>query len=178
MLEPAMSRLFAIIVLITAPPLQAAEVYKTVDEYGNVIFSDQPTDGAEKIEVRDPITVPSLGDYEAADEPAEEVEPYQELVITNPRQDETYFRSEGDLVVSVNIQPRLSSGDFLVLFLNGSEYRSGKATSFSLVELDRGTHQVSVLIRDASGTVLKSSEPVTFHIRQASILNPPPKPGP
>lgn len=159
-------------ILVLAGPLWATEVYKTVDSNGNIIFSDEPTEGAEKIDVPEPMIVPSLTDYPPLREEAEEAEPYNTLAITSPKQDETYFRSEGDLKVTVQVRPGLSRSDTVVLYLNGVEQLSGRATSFSLPELDRGTHQLSVAIRDREGTILKTSEPVTFHMRQNSVLNP------
>jgi len=166
------NKIIITVVLILAPPLQAADVYKTVDEQGNIIFSDKPSPNSEMIEVQEPFIVPSLQDYQPGEEASIPTERYNEVVITGPKHDETYFRSEGDLVVSVALKPSLSRNDFIVLYLDGKEYQSGRATSFSLPELDRGTHEVSIAIRDRAGTIIKKSEPVTFHMRQNTVQKP------
>jgi hypothetical protein len=171
-----MYKLKLLILLLLAVPLHAADVYKSVDRDGNTVFSDVPSENAEKIEVRDLPTIPALEQQPARSLKAEPVERYTTLMITSPKNDETYFRSEGDLVVSLQIQPRLANGDTVVLYLNSNEFLSGKSSSYSIPELDRGTYQLRVAIKDPSGKIIKSSETVAFHLRQASALNRPPAP--
>ncbi len=161
-----------VLLLILMLPLHAAEVYKSVDQRGNTVFSDQPSENAEKIEVRDVLTIPALEQQPARLQNAELGERYTELVITIPKNDETYFRSEEDFVVSLQTQPRLSAGDTIVLYLNSNEFLSGKSLTYSIPELDRGTYQLRVAIKDTAGKIIKSSVTVTFHLRQASVQNP------
>lgn len=168
-----MRLLIPFLLLFSTIPVSAVEVYKSVDENGNTVFSDQPSDNAEKIEVKDIPTVPGFTDYpvDTHREPAV-VERYSEIAIINPKNDQTYWRGEGDLVVSVAMKPRLSAMDKVVLYLDGEEILADTGTTFVLSELDRGTHQLRVSIRDRDGTIIKSSETVSFHVKQTSILNP------
>ena len=154
--------------------LHAAEVYKSVDQHGNTVFSDVPSDNAEKIEVGEVPTIPGLKERPAGNLQPTAVERYSALAITSPVNDETYFRSEGDLVVSVRTEPRLNPGDTIVLYLNSNEFLSGKSLTYSIPELDRGTYQLRVAIKDSAGKVIKSSETITFHLRQTSVLHPRP----
>lgn len=166
-----MYKLKLLILLMVAIPLHAADVYKSVDRDGNTVFSDVPSENAEKIEVRDLPTIPALEQQPVRPLKAEPVERYNTLIIASPKHDETYFRSEGDLVVALQIQPRLASGDTVVLYLNSNEFLSGRSLTYSIPELDRGTYQLRVAIKDATDKIIKSSETVTFHLRQTSILN-------
>ncbi len=49
-----MRRLIAATLLLTALPLAAAEVYRSIDENGNVVYSDRPVPGAELVDVEAP----------------------------------------------------------------------------------------------------------------------------
>lgn len=170
-----MYRSLVLLFLLHAAALQAAEVYKSVDQYGNTVFSDAPSENSEKIEVRDVMTIPALQEKPLANREAEPVERYSALTIASPVNDQTYFRSEGDLIVSVKTAPRLASGDSIVVYLNSNEFLSGKSLTYSVPELDRGTYQLRVAIKeDSSGKILKSSETITFHLRQNSVLHPKP----
>lgn len=166
-----MYKSITVLLLILTLPLLAVEVYKSVDQRGNTVFSDQPSDNAEKIEVKDVMTIPALEQQPAQRQDAKPEERYTGLVITTPINDETYFRSEGDFIVSVQTQPGLYRGDTIVLYLNSNEFLSGRSLTYSIPELDRGTYQLRVAIKDASDKIIKSSETVTFHLRQASVQN-------
>ena len=154
-------------------PLYAADVYVTYDEFGNPIFSDQPTEGAKKMEVEDVMTIPAFKGPPPSGPRPEPAEPYRQVSISSPKNDETYFRAEGNVVVQATVVPRLRPSDSIVIYMDGQEVYSGKSTSFSLVELDRGTHTLTVSVVDGSGKEIKRSDPVTFHMRQASRLNVP-----
>lgn len=46
-----MRHLLTLLIIISIPTLVSAEIYKTVDENGRVIFTDKPTAKAEQVEV-------------------------------------------------------------------------------------------------------------------------------
>jgi len=165
-----MRRLITIFVMLLAFPLSAAEVYRSVDAQGNVVFSDQPTDDSEKIELKELPVVPGMQDIPPPVTRPIPVPRYRTVAIINPENDETYFRSQGDLVVAIQIEPRLSGSDTVVLYLNEQEYGSGRTTVFKIPELDRGTHQVRAVIKDANGDIVMNSDPVTFHMRHTSVI--------
>lgn len=150
--------------------VMAADVYMTVDENGNPTFTDQPVEGSKKIEVKEVITIPALKNAPPPRTTSQPQVRYSQVTVTNPKQDETYFRSQGDLAINVSISPRLRSGDNLAYFLDGVPVHTGKATSHSLSELDRGTHTVRVAVVSGNGDELITSESITFHMRQASVI--------
>ncbi len=167
-----MYRSLTLLIFLLALPLYAAEVYKSVDTRGNTVFSDQPSANAEKIEVQDVMTIPALQTQPPKPAEAEAVERYTELTILTPKNDETYFRSEGDLIISVQTQPALYEGDRVVVYLNSNELLSGKSLTYNVAELDRGTYQLRIAIKDAADKIVKSSGTITFHMRQTSIQSP------
>jgi hypothetical protein len=168
-----MHKLLALLTLLMAFPLYGAEIYKTYDQFGNPIFSDKATDEAEKIEVDDVMTIPAFRGPPPSGPRPEPVERYRQISITSPKNDETYFKAEGNLVISIQLIPRLFSSDSIVVNMDGQQIYSGKSTSFSLADVDRGIHTMDVSVVDAAGNELKRSDQITFYIRQASRLNVP-----
>ncbi|NNE37783.1 MAG: DUF4124 domain-containing protein [Gammaproteobacteria bacterium] len=151
--------------------VMAADVYMTVDENGNPTFTDQPVEGSKKIEVKEVITIPALKNVPPPRTTSQPQVRYRQIAITNPKQDETYFRSEGDLVISVMSSPRLRVGDRYVYRLDGEEIYIGRATSQSISELDRGTHTVQIAILGRDDMEIIASETITFYMRHSSVLN-------
>lgn len=49
-----MRRLITALLLLAALPLWAADVYRSTDENGNVVYTDRPTPGAELVNVQAP----------------------------------------------------------------------------------------------------------------------------
>lgn len=181
-------RIILLILSILILPVAIADVYRSVDENGNVVFSDKPSPDAEKMDVQgvqtiDPGNVP---EYEYS--PAKKEEPpagnYNNISITSPENDQTLSSNDGIVNVSVSVSPPLKGGDTIALYLNGNLAMEGNG-SFTLENMDRGTHTVSAAIKDNSGKEILRSDSVTFHIqrhsiqhKQSTVGKPPPKPAP
>ena len=185
-------RAWLLILLSTAGLATAAEVYRWVDETGQVHFSDRPQEGAERVELAEPTTIappaarPARRSARREDE-QEQQQPfqYETLAITKPAQEEVFWNIEGQLDVSLQVQPRLQRGHELRLFLDGQPVRSLRpgVTQARLSDVFRGVHVLRAEIRDQNGEVLIESAPVTIMVQQTSILNPnhpnpPPRPAP
>lgn len=138
----------------------AETVYKTVDEDGNVIFSDQPTQGAEQIELQELQTIknPNTPRLPPADtsrpKPADY---YQAISIISPAAEEGYRNNAGNLNVKLSLQPSLKPGHKIVIKLDGQEIASGSALSASVDNVNRGTHSLSAAVVDSSGKSLIST---------------------
>ena len=89
-----LARLLLPLLLLSLPAL-ATEVYQSTDEDGNPVFSDQPGDNSEAIEIQDPnvgdsIDVPPPSPSpppEPEPEPAPEIVPSEELVAEDDGDD-------------------------------------------------------------------------------------------
>lgn len=170
-----------------------AEIYRSVDAEGNVVFTDEPIQGAEKIEIS-PSTVispdPSITtgdaeadeilklspDEEAVTEPELDAVPAYQVRIIAPADDESIWVNNGNVTVSMIVEPQLDAerGDLIVLNVDGADIGEAQpSTSFQLTNLSRGTHSVSATIVDSNGAVLTSSDTVTFHLHRTSVLNKP-----
>ncbi len=148
----------------------SAKVYKTVDEDGNIIFSDAPADDSVEVKLDDPISIPPATDRQFEYTPQQKkTSLYKKIQIVSPKNDEAIRSNEGTVSVSVVVEPALSSGHTVVLYLDGQEYGRG-STSFNLSNLDRGTHSLRAVVKSADDKLLLSSATISFHILRHSAL--------
>jgi len=176
----AMRYLLCTLLLILVPAVHAETVYRSVDENGNTVFSDKPSKGAETMEIPDAQTVksPSAGKFHYQP-PARKPPPeYSSVAITSPDDDAAVRQNDGNITVQVAVRPDLQGQDQLQLLMDGKIVGSGSNTSFSLQNLNRGTHTLQAVVIGSSGKTLASSATVTFHLLRHSILNKPPPKGP
>lgn len=104
---------------------------------------------------------------------------YTTLLITEPANDAVHWFAQGPVKVQARILPPLAEGHVLVPLLDGVAQGEGvPASGFALTDLDPGTYQLSVVIRDAQGKNLKQSPVVRFHFKRQSLNLPARKPPP
>lgn len=169
--------LLLFISLCLSLPVTGKDVYKTVDEHGNVIFTDVPTEGAEKVIVEEIQTVPAETTPFTYTPPVEEVVPYTNIAIISPPPDSTVQYNEGNVDVVAAVEPSLNThaGHSLVLYLDGAQAATGISPQFKLTGLVRGTHTLSVSVIDKDGNQVISSPTVSFTVFQHSRLLPKPQ---
>lgn len=189
---PTVSRLtvlclFAILMATVAAPA-AADVYRWVDDQGQVHFSDEPHDGAEPVDVGEPTVVDSLPTPQGAD-PKDDADgggddsdsgtgdgaaaqTQWRIAIAAPSDEATVRDNQGKLQLVLDVRPRLSEDQRILVLVDGSPYRQGPFTStdITLSGLDRGAHELQALLRDDGGRVLARSATVTVYLHQASRL--------
>lgn len=177
-------RLTPLLMLLFLLPVHA-EIYRWVDDSGNVVFSDEPQPGAERVDLPPATTYTPVDDEAVTDEilklspedegSAQQTEvPDYQIRIVAPANDESIWVNNGDVTVSVIVEPTLDAerGDKVMLRLDGeavSEPRN--STTFQLSNLSRGTHTLNAMVVDPNGATLTSTGAVTFHLHRASIQN-------
>jgi hypothetical protein len=167
----------------------AAEIWRWRDANGVVHYSDNPRPGAERITVNAPR--PS-GDGPAAQAelPAESgvavANPdvpvsYRSCIVLSPQNDQTFFGVQA-IDVALSVQPGLQNGHRIQVLANGAVLPAWPATAvaYTLPEVVRGSHTLAVRILDQNGRTVCTAPPITFHLRQNSVLppagQPPPRP--
>ena len=165
-----------VLCMLMAGSIQA-QVYRSVDKDGNVVFSDKATAGAVEVQVKELETIKSLDRPPPESDSAPAANPEQQtfytvLAIASPRADETIRENSGTIGVSVVLTPQLRPLDKMVVFLDGAEFTSTENQSLQLQNVDRGTHELKVTVVDADGKEQISSQPVTFHLQRFTALNP------
>jgi hypothetical protein len=171
--------------LLLAVPA-AAEIYKTVDANGNVVYTDVPpkTDGSA-------VEMTPLNSYQPVHVPRNSAAPsgatspgatldahYYSLVqITEPTDDEAIRENAGNVQIAVTVSPALRGDHRLVLTLDDVPVEADAEDNvFQLSNVDRGTHVATAEVVDANGAVVAQSAPVTFHVLRAALGPPTPTP--
>ena len=163
--------LLLILLLSLAAVEASAEVFKRVNPDGSVEFTDVPdSQEAEPVELA-PITTypaPPSPPPRSRATPRTEAPAYEAVSITSPSNDETIHDNQGNITITVELSPELKSGHNLRILLDGNQQAEGKSTTFSLTNIDRGSHQIQVQIVDAKGKPLAQSESITVHLKRFS----------
>jgi len=173
-------RYLTLSLLILFMPAVHADVYRSVDENGHVVYSDKPSEGAVKIEVKDAQTIklPSAGPFKYQPPPKKAPPRYSSVAISSPGNDESIRQNTGDVTVQISVSPGLRPGDVISLLMDGKEVASGPASSVTMKNVDRGSHTLQSRVLGSDGRTWASSETVTFHLLRHSVLKPKPPPGP
>ncbi len=163
---------------LSAAASAGVEVYRWVDDEGQVHYSDRPSPGADRvaIDVTPPGSTPVAGGTSPRrTPPAAPNQPvataYDSLTIQVPGQDETLWNIAGQLDVAVALQPPLQAGHRVQLLLDGrpvAELEPG-TTRTRLSDVYRGQHTLQGTIQDESGATLMQSAPVTFYVQQSAL---------
>ena len=159
--------------LLLALSAQAAdEVYRWVDKDGVVHYGAQPPSKDAK-----PAALPDIQTYShrasnkalpivpADASPKPLVAAIKELRIVAPVQDEIFRDPSVGINVSVAVSPGLPPGAGIIFYLDGAakNARPLPSTSTTFNSVDRGEHNVTAAVVDATGKELLRSAPVTFH---------------
>lgn len=158
----------------------SAEVYTWVDENGNRHYGDDAPAHANKavlpaIHKLKDVSAPkeSKPTSSEQDTSSNEFTGYTKLEIISPSEEQVITMGEaGQVSVQVNIYPPLQPGHQLALLLNGKQVKRDTQASFTLENIDRGSHLLQVQVKKQGRTLL-SSPKRRIHVQRPSILNRP-----
>ena len=151
-----------------------SEIYKTVDEKGNVIYTDiKPKDtDSEEVKLK-PITpieniparkvVSTRKNSEESDEP----ERYSSFQIIKPVNGAT-IRNKQSFAVQLSVLPRLLTGHTVRLLLDGEMIETKRGLLFTLQDVERGAHTITAELLDAGRKVIKSNSHTVYVHRTIS----------
>jgi len=158
----------------------AADIWKWVDANGITHYSDQPVQGATKVEVRagnvSQSSSSSVASPSAAAASDSDAGPrYRDFAIFRPESNESIINTGGEVGVEIRIDPAIQPLHQLNLYLDGKLVTGFPRNSLSYVlsEVPRGVHSVSAVITDQYGKTVQESPAVGFNVRQESIAQPP-----
>lgn len=170
-------RAVCLLLCLTLGPAQA-EVYKSVNEQGEVVYSDRPGKDAERLRM------PALPSYtpqplrsfsrNSAPQGEQQAAGYDRFIISAPAHDATIRNNIGNLEVTTLLEPALMvpREHSVQFYLDGVAHGAASdALALSLDNVDRGTHELSASVLDADGKVLITTPPVTVHVKRASKLH-------
>jgi len=154
-----------------------AEVYKSTNAAGEVVYSDTRTKGAEAMKLpalptyTPPPVTPSIS---TKAEPVEKVV-YEECVFLKPEDDATIRNNQGIINAELKLTPALRSkrNHRVQFYLDGEAYgEPGSSIRTTMSNVDRGEHSLTASVLDANGDSLISADPVIVHLHRETIHNP------
>ncbi len=163
--------------LLVLPVLATADIYKSIGPDGTVVYSDQPSPGAEKIRVQQPSTYtpPPLPKFQPTQRASDQAAPaYERLSVVSPKPEETIRDNEGTVIATFAVKPALQTdqGHRLVVLLDGNRQKPISVTRIQFNNVDRGAHTIQAMVIDGNGKTLIESDPVTFYLHRQSIHFP------
>lgn len=163
--------LFCCLMLLALPTL--GQVYTYIDAEGNRVFTDKPQSGnAERVELAPSNSMPAIQTQAtpAAEAPPEPGQRYSLLRILVPQPDASIRDSAGNLIVSINSEPKLFPQHSYRLLLDGKQVGEvGSSPVFPLENIDRGTHQLAVEVIDQQGRIIERTPNQPFHMLRTSL---------
>lgn len=160
------------------------EIWEWKDANGVTHYSDYPAPGARKIIITGSTATAAQTPpppQPAATPPGarrQNTVQYASLEIWSPDNGASFFGAETLVNVRLRSEPELAAGDRLLTYLDGRLLPGENAYEHTLTDVSRGAHSLTSVIIDASGVEKIRSEPVVFHIRQATTIDNPQNRGP
>lgn len=173
----------ALLLLLGASPLAAAaEVWRWVDQDGVVHLSDKPVPGAQRIQIKPPVSAarasspaaePPVSRSSASRAASRSTAAYSHCEVVDPAEDAAFDAPES-VQLSAQVLPVLRPGDRVVATLNGEPVGDWPAGALVhvLQQPARGTYVVSIRVVSADGRTQCQSAARSFHVRQPSLIRP------
>lgn len=175
-------RYLSLILLLACTTAFSAETgYRYVHPDGTVEFSDEPIPGGEEIKLREAPTIKFTPAVPSGSKPSGQGSSTKKspkaasaadgITITSPSNDQTLWYTTSGLTVSVAVSPPPEEGQVINVTMDGQLVASGTGGSFHIAEVYRGTHTLRATLVAEGGSVISSSPPVTFHMKQHSVID-------
>ena len=163
-----------------------ARFYKSIDEEGNIVYSDTPSPGAEQLTPPPISTVESKpvpkksdtatdkSDEAGTEEPAKKPPTkYSKFSIVTPSNNDTIWDNSGAVPVSLLLEPPLDTenGHSVWVYVDGKAVvRKSQSLTQPLSGIDRGARKIRAEIRDENRKTLKRTQNITVHLKRASSI--------
>lgn len=154
-----------------------AQVYRQVDEDGNVTFTDEPDDTAEAVDVK-PVTTVTMPKPETVEKQLDQEdgevgdqEAYESVGFQSPDDDEAFHSGSGDVTFEVASEPALREGHQFEITLDGQPIGQTRDGSVSVSNVFRGTHNAGVNVINRDGERVFTGDNISFTIHRPSVNN-------
>lgn len=162
--------------ILFQPLAFSADVYKTVDKNGQIIYTDKPIGShSEKVDIGEPIVVPSVVPISRPSRNSSRTlapPTHYTITIDEPAAETHINPGVFNLQIKVSTTPTVHDSHQLVILDNGSALPS------ALIEfIAPGSHHLQAQVINERGKVISSSAPVMVYVHRPNINNRPPPPG-
>lgn len=160
---------------LAATSLMAKQVYKSQDALGRTIYSDQPAEGAEKINLHDVQTykAPPVPQAEKKQESNDKkpAEITYQLEFAQPHADQVYTHNVKDINVQLSANPTLAPHLTYELYLDGKLHgQANRSGNFVLKDLARGAHSLKgQVVNKNTGKVVSQTGTLTIHQKRPIV---------
>lgn len=147
-------------------------IYRTVDEHGNPVFTDNPPESGpvEEVDVRPSNSVPmNIPKLPRTREVQAQQGDYQ-LSIVAPEDESTFQNPSQPIVVRVSLSPELKRNHRLEVTADGRRLPGSLEEGFTFEQPTRGEHRLRARVLDGN-QVLEDSGEVIIYVHRASVLN-------
>ena len=174
--------------LLCASPVWA-DVYTWTDANGNTVYSDKPNPNAKRIEVSAPNSMEAPKPIPAYENRTSDNDnsnanssaatgSYRRLEITSPANDTPVRANDGNVTLTVALDPPLRAGHLLRARVDGELTEQalpgagqGQA-ELTVTNLDRGSHLVEAVVTNSQGNEISASTGITLHVQRTSLNQP------
>jgi hypothetical protein len=169
------SRIALLLLLLVPLVATTQQIFKTTDENGNVVFTDQPPPGAEAVEEVELQQINRAAPPPEMERPLDKLEPAEETIvqtvsITAPANETTIPMGPGNFAVSARVEPGLQSGETLLLQIDGEPWgQPDTGNTWQLTNIFRGAHDLTVAVIAPDGSPLAISDPVRVYVLRPSV---------
>jgi len=159
-------------IVFTATGALNAEIFKSYDTEGNVVFTDVPTEKSEKVDLPD-ITTFKSQPYKPIQrsQPANtSIQDRYDIKLVQPAHKETVRDNNGNIPIEVEVKPALrrERGHQMLVWLDNEKPVKFTTNRYQLSDIDRGTHTVSVKVVDSKGKALSATQTNTVYVKRHS----------
>lgn len=161
--------------LLLAFPAEA-ELFKGVDEEGNIVYSDKPFSDAKKftppsLTIVDPPKVKLKQETGGNDEKITEFK-YTDFNILSPVNNETLW-NDPNPTVSLQLKPDLNTekNHTIWLLLDGKpRINNSRELTLHIGYIERGAHKLQAQVRDKTGKIVARSRETVIYVKQHSRI--------
>ena len=165
------ARICMAVILLVLASTAFAQLYKSIDENGNAVYSDvPPTSDAVPVELP-PINVIEAIKLEppASEQPDSPLPVSYAIRIVQPQAEQT-FQNTREFPVSVSLEPGLQPGHQLAISVDGEVRVRGEELSAMVTDIDRGEHRVTASVVDTGGKPIITSAAVVVYVHRRSLF--------
>jgi len=153
---------FAVVTLALSPAVQAQTIYQGKDASGKPVFTDQPRPGDKPVELAPINTTPATRGLPAAPAQPAVFGGYTRVALSVSGSVPNAFVP---VAVGIDVEPELQPGHLWQLSLDGRTVAAGREAIYTLNQLERGDHVLTLQIIDQSGQVLAESAPANIFVQ-------------
>jgi hypothetical protein len=169
-------RILLLATLLLLPQLGIAQIYKSTDAQGNITYSDTPpaSGPSEQVKLRETNSTPAPEMVESAPIPTDSVAETEDstnysVSISSPANETTIPMGPGNISIGASVDPGLSQGSLLQLYVDGSPSGNPQSSSnWALTNVFRGAHDLKVVLVGNKDEQLAESESVRVYVLRPS----------